>query len=151
MAGHIATSMVTTLLRGSNGIQCEPAAVQPALLLQLYDMENCPYFRLVREVLTEIGLDAEIYPSPKGGTRYRPITEQLGGKAQFPFLVDPNTGAEIYESLAIIEYLFDSYALRPMPLKWKLGPLQKLGSTLAGLPRASRGMRVHAGQLPQQM
>ena len=57
MAGNIATSTVTTLLRGTSGIQCEPAATAPALLLQLYDMENCPYCRIVREVLTELGLD----------------------------------------------------------------------------------------------
>lgn len=151
MAGNIATSMVTTLLRGTSGIQCEPAATAPAMLLQLYDMENCPYCRIVREVLTELGLDAEIYPSPKGGTRFRPIAQELGGQAQFPFLVDPNTGTELYESMAIIDYLFDTYAQRPLPLKWKLGPLQKFSSTLAGVSRARRGMRAHTGQLPQLM
>ena len=61
MAGNIATSMVTTLLRGTSGIQCEPAATAPAMLLQLYDMENCPYCRIVREVLTELGLPRNEY------------------------------------------------------------------------------------------
>ncbi|MEP4485255.1 MAG: glutathione S-transferase N-terminal domain-containing protein [Halioglobus sp.] len=151
MAENIATSMFTTFLRGTSGIQCEPAVAKPKLLLQLYDMENCPYCRIVREVVTELGLDAEIYPCPTGGTRFRSFVQTQGGKSQFPFLIDPNNGAELYESMAIIEYLFETYALRPVPLKWKLGPLQKLSSTLAGAPRAYRGMRADTGQLPQQM
>ena len=151
MAGNLTTSMLSTLLRGTSGIRCEPAAAKPKALLQLYDMENCPYCRIVREVLTELGLDAEIYPSPKGGTRFRPVAQQLGGKAQFPYLVDPNTGEELYESMSIIQYLFDNYAFRPVPLKWKLGSLQKLGSNLASVPRTRRGMRARPGKLPRQM
>ena len=33
-----------------------------------------------------------IYPCPKGGTRFRPEIRRRGGKEQFPYLVDPNTG-----------------------------------------------------------
>ena len=61
MAGNLATSMISTLLRASNGIQSTPAAHKPQQLLQLYDIENCPYCRLVREALTELDLDAEVY------------------------------------------------------------------------------------------
>ena len=49
MAGNIATSMLSTLLRATNGIQSAPAAIKPEQTLQLYDIENCPYCRLVRE------------------------------------------------------------------------------------------------------
>ncbi|MCB1705974.1 MAG: hypothetical protein KDI17_14000 [Halioglobus sp.] len=45
----MATPLMATLLRASNGIQSTPATVKPALTLQLYDIENCPYRRLVRE------------------------------------------------------------------------------------------------------
>ena len=31
---------------------------------------------------------------------------ELGGKQRFPFLVDPNTGQQMYESDDIIQYLF---------------------------------------------
>ena len=48
----------------------------------------------VREALTLLDLDVLIYPCPKGGTAFRPRVRQLSGKEQFPFLVDPNTGAE---------------------------------------------------------
>ena len=80
-------------------------------LLELYDFEGCPHCRLVREVITELDLDALVYPCPKGGSRYRDTVVELGGKAQFPFLVDPNTETELPESTAIIDYLTKTYAL----------------------------------------
>ena len=148
MAGNLATSLLSTLFRGASGIQSRPAARQPRELLELYDIENCPYCRLVRKALTELDLDALIYPCPKQGKRYRPAVRSRGGKAQFPFLVDPNTGVEMYESLDIIAYLFETYGERELPLRWKAGQLQTLGSMLASAPRMSRGMQVNAGQLP---
>jgi glutaredoxin len=86
MAGNIATSLLATMVRATNGIQSTPAAVKPKKMLQLYDIENCPYCRLVREALTELDLDVEIYPCPKAGERFRPELVERGGKAQFPYL-----------------------------------------------------------------
>ncbi len=37
-------------------------------------------FGLVREALTELDLDAIIYPCPKGGVRFRQKAQELGGK-----------------------------------------------------------------------
>ena len=149
MTGNMATSMIATLLRATNGIQSSPAVVKPKKTLQLYDIENCPYCRLVREVLTELDLDAEIYPCPKSGERFRPELVERGGKAQFPYLVDPNTGVEMYESLDIIDYLFATYGQRKTPGKWKAGKLQTLGSMLASAPRVSRGMQARPGIAPE--
>jgi glutathione S-transferase len=149
MDGNITTSMIATLLRASNGIQSTPAAVRPRQTLQLYDIENCPYCRLVREALTELDLDAEIYPCPKGGERFRPELLARGGKAQFPYLVDRDTGVEMYESLDIVAYLFETYGMRGMPLKWKAGKLQTLGSMLASAPRMSRAKQAHPGASPE--
>lgn len=152
MAGeNIASSLLSTMLRGSTGINSEPATIKPERLLQLYDIENCPYCRLVREVLTELDLDVEIYPCPQSGERYRPELIERGGKAQFPYLVDPNTGEELYESLDIIAYLFESYGMRPVPAKWRLGKLQTIGSMLASAPRTNRGMKAKLGVQPEQM
>ena len=151
MAGNVATSMISTLVRGSNGIQSSPAAVKPAKTLRLYDIENCPYCRLVREALTELDLDVEIYPCPKKGERFRPEVVERGGKAQFPYLVDPNTGVEMYESLDIIDYLFETYARRKLPLKWRAGKLQTLGSMLASAPRLNQGMQARPGAWPEYM
>lgn len=151
MAAKFGTSMLSTLVRASNGIQSKPAAVKPAQTLQLYDIENCPYCRLVREALTELDLDAEILPCPKGGERFRPELEARAGKAQFPYLVDLNTGVEMYESLDIVAYLFETYGQRELPLKWRAGRLQTLGSMLASAPRLRQGMQARPGAQPEYM
>lgn len=151
MAANIGTSLLATLVRGSTGIRSAPAAVKPKQLLQLYDIENCPHCRLVRETLTELDLDAEILPCPKQGQRFRPELEARGGKAQFPYLVDPNTGAEMYESLDIVAYLFETYGQRTLPLKWRAGRLQTLGSMLASAPRANRGLAARTGVEPEHL
>jgi glutathione S-transferase len=150
-SSNMASSMVSTLVRGTTGINSVPAAVKPEILLQLFDIENCPYCRLVREALTELDLDAEIYPCPKNGKRYRPQVIERGGKAQFPYLIDANTGVEMYESLDIVAYLYETYGQTPLPRKWRMGKLQTLGSMLASAPRMSRGMKVNAGNLPEHM
>lgn len=149
MAGNIATSMISTLVRASNGIQSAPAQVKPQLLLQLYDIENCPYCRLVREAMTELNLDAEIFPCPKNGERYRPLVVEDGGQAQFPYLVDPNTSVAMYESLEIIAYLFTTYGQREVPRKWRAGGLQTFGSMLASAARLNRGMQAQPGVAPE--
>jgi glutathione S-transferase len=133
--------MLASLARLNRGIYTRPAAVKPERLLELYDIEACPFCRLVRETLTELDLDAMVYPCPKGGTRFRPKAVELGGKAQFPFLVDPNTGRQLYESADIIAYLFQTYGRRPVPLGWRLRPLNATASGLASLSRLGAGAR----------
>lgn len=142
------TSTLASSLRGWQGIRSNPDIAQPAKLLKLYDIENCPYCRIVREVLTELDLDAQIYPCPKGGERYREQAVKLGGKAQFPFLVDPNTGAKMYESINIVRYLYEQYGGGTVPLKWRVGALQKLSSGLASAARLTRGMHALPSRKP---
>ena len=151
MAFNLAGSLISTLVRGTNGIQVHRTGDKPVELLQLYDIENCPYCRLVREAMTELDLDALILPCPKGGERFRPELEVRGGKAQFPYLVDPNTGAELYESLDIIDYLFSTYGEGRRPIKWRLGTLQTAGSMLASAPRMNRGMQATPGAVPAEL
>ena len=151
MAANIATSLISTLVRGTTGISSRPASEQPAKLLELYDIENCPYCRLAREAITELNLDVIIRPCPKTGERFRPELEQRGGKAQFPYLVDPNTGVEMYESLDIVAYLFETYGDGEVPLKWRAGGLQTFGSMIASGVRMGRGMKLRGGEEPQQM
>ena len=145
---NIASSTLATALRPGVGISARPAAMKPEKLLELYEFEACPYCRLVREALTELDLDAMIYPCPKRGTRFRPRAAQLGGKTQFPLLVDPNDDVTMYESLDIIEYLFGTYGKRPVPLKWRAGTLQKLGSAVTGIARGAEGLRSRSSRPP---
>ena len=41
--------------------------------------------------------------------RFREFVQETGGKAQFPYLIDENTGVKMYESDDIIEYLYENY------------------------------------------
>jgi glutathione S-transferase len=150
MAGELATSMLSTMLRTANGIRIGAATTKPQRMLQLYDIENCPFCRLVREALTELDIDVEVYPCPKNGERFRPELEERGGKALFPYLIDPNTGVEMYESLDIVSYLFATYA-GALPLKWKAGRLQTLGSMLASGVRMNERMQALPSEQPEYL
>jgi glutathione S-transferase len=147
-AVNLTSSLAATMVRATNGVQSVPAAAKPQQMLQLYDIENCPYCRLVREALTELDVDVEILPCPKKGVRFRPKVAELGGKTQFPCLVDPNTGAVMYESMDIVAYLFETYGQRPLPLKWRAGQLQTMGSMVASALRLNHGLQAKAGRLP---
>ena len=145
---NLLTSTLASSLRGWQGIRSRTDVAKPAKLLELYDIENCPYCRIVREVLTELDLDAVIYPCPKGGERYRGALVRRGGKALFPYLVDPNSGVEMYESLDIIRYLYEQYGGGSVPLRWQLGFAQKLSSQLASASRITRGMYALPSKKP---
>lgn len=145
----VGTSILSTLMRGGSGVQVGRLGPRPEKTLELYEFENCPYCRKVREALTQLDLDAKIYPCPKGGERYRPGLEKRGGKALFPYLVDPNTGTEMYESDDIIAYLYEHYGDGPPPTLLRLGPLTDLSSSLASAARGpSAGTRVEPSQPP---
>lgn len=143
-------SLATTALRVGAGIATRPRTSRPALLFELYEFEGCPYCRIVREVLTELDLDAMIFPCPKGGTRFRPQVIEKGGKAQFPFLHDPATGASMYESADIIRYLFETYGGGTVPLRWQMTGAQQVGSALAGMWRFGAGREARASVAPAQ-
>lgn len=146
----IAASTAASFSRLGRGIQTRPAAVRPERSLALYEFEGCPFCRMVREVLTELDLDAMIYPCPKGGRRFRPVAIQLGGKAQFPFLADPNTETQLYESDDIIRYLFETYGKRPVPAFWRARALNVGTSMIASVYRAQRGMRARPSHAPEE-
>ncbi len=46
----------------------------------------------VREAVSILDLDVMFYPCPAGGPTWREKVKQKGGKASFPYMVDPNTG-----------------------------------------------------------
>src|SRR5262245_46215666 len=94
----VATSWFASGARLGAGLFASEIGPRPEKLLSLYEFEACPFCRKVREALTTFDLDAMIYPCPKGGPRYREEVKERGGKAQFPYLVDPNTDVAMYES-----------------------------------------------------
>lgn len=118
-----------------------PRARPAAGTLKLYEFEACPFCRKVREAMSTLDLDVLMFPCPKGGERYRPFVQQRGGKAQFPFLIDENTGFEGYESDEIIQYLFKTYGDGRIPLPLAFGAATNLSAGIASLMRSGRGAR----------
>ncbi|XP_057793712.1 uncharacterized protein LOC131010278 [Salvia miltiorrhiza] len=142
-----ATSSLSTLARLLWGSRSLPLVLNnekranPSLPLQLYEFEACPFCRRVREAITELDLSVEIFPCPKGSVRHRAMVKRLGGREQFPFLVDLNTGTSIYESSDIVKYLFQQYGGNRSP---SFGILEStlLTGWVPTLLRAGRGMTL---------
>jgi len=139
-AWDVGTSWAATLLRGApSGLRVGPLGARPAQPLELYEYEACPFCRKVREALSMLDLDAHIHPCPRNGQRYRPEVVRAGGRAQFPYLRDPNTGRSMYESDEIIAYLYEHYGRGAPARALRLGPLTALGASLTSAVRIDRG------------
>ena len=126
------------------------AGARPVEPLSLYEFEACPFCRKVREALSILDLDAVVYPCPKGGPRFREEVRRRGGKALFPYLVDPNTGRAMYESDDIVRYLFATYGDGSVPWSLSLGPLTLATSGLASAWRFGRGERYRRARAPEK-
>ena len=149
-------NLVAGTVRGWRGCLVQgKARQQPEKLLKLYDIEASPYCRLVRETLTELDLDVIILPCPAGGKLYREQAKQLGGKYQFPMLVDDNTGVVLYESADIIEYIGKHYqgkVKRAQGLGRQFSVATSMVSSVLNLrPSGLRGMKARASKQPEQL
>lgn len=142
----IAASLAASAAQQGRGIATTAGGRQPVEMLELYDMENCPFCRLVREALTDLDLDVLIYPCPKNGVRFRPLVERLGGQQQFPFLFDPNTDEALYESADIIDYLYATYGRKPAPKRWWVKSMRTAASLSASALRARRGLAAETSK-----
>ena len=126
----VLSSSLASVLRLGQGVRAK-ASREPESKLELWSFEGSPFSRLVRESLCELELPYVLRQLPKeqkedigtpavrvGGTsNYEPVPggrreqlAELGGKVQVPFLIDPNTGTEMYESADIVDYLEETYA-----------------------------------------
>ena len=149
----VITSWTASALRLTNGLFVGALGKRPEKRLELYEFEGCPYCRLVRDALSSLDLEAVVHPCPKGGTRFRPEVVRRGGKAQFPYLIDPNTGREMYESMEIVEYLYREYGNGKMPTSVRLSPLNRASSMLASgarLPGGGGGNKAVPSRAPEK-
>lgn len=148
-------------LSEGKGISGTAFPKQPEKMLQLYEFEACPYCRRVRQALTALNLDYEVYPCPKNGTLYRPKVLEMMGVTQFPLLIDPNTDTSIQDSARSIDYLFRTYGKvnKAPPSKWQDFPERETKGTLISVLNMLRGMkadnantkRIAAGKQPEQL
>jgi glutathione S-transferase len=142
--GSVATS-TSAAWRGTSVVI---AAKPPAKLLKLYDIEGSAHCRDVREALTALGLNAEIYPCPTGGTRYRAKAVNATGAFALPLLVDDNTGVALQDSQAIVDYLFRTYGQQATPSYYRSSTLRPWAGAAASVLRGSRGTTARASKRP---
>lgn len=78
-------------------------------MLELYQFETCPYCQVVREKLSDLGLDYICRNAPPGRPdKDRPLIA-LSGDRKVPFLVDPDRDVYLKGDHAILEWLEETY------------------------------------------
>jgi len=91
----------------------------PEQPLIFWSYEGSPFTKLVRERLVELGLPHTQISCPRGSVNRQRLFQKTGCKFfQVPFLEDPNTGVELFESAAIIEYLEKVYSVPEPRVKY---------------------------------
>ncbi len=125
-----------TLINGARGVWINKKIINrsaPEQLVQLWGFEASQYTRVVRGVLTELEIPFVFhnvakerwqdqgpsilrlkpgkYEALKGGKREKIVSVmgRVKKDIQVPYFEDPNTGAKIFESEAIINYLQRKY------------------------------------------
>jgi len=141
-----AHSLAVSVLRFGRGLVALWPREEPERPLELWDFEACPFCRKVREALSELDLPYVSRACARGSNNREQVLAR-GGKRLFPFLTDPNTGRELYESEEIIDYLYETYgAGRRRPgLDKVLASLNTVSSVVASAARPRRGGRVRIG------
>jgi glutathione S-transferase len=129
MSLNAVSSGFATVSRGGAGSRARPSR-EPKEPLVLYSIESSPFARLARETLCELEIPyllkstgrtqlAESVPpavrerlnlAVEVETDNRRELEARAGKVMVPYLIDPNTGEEMFESDAIRRYLQRTYA-----------------------------------------
>jgi glutathione S-transferase len=124
----LARYKLATAVRQNQGVRVEPSLAAPQDLT-LYSFESSPYSRIVREKLSELELPyklvnigkqqrADVGPSTfrlhLGPYKPLPNTKRSEffarhGNVQVPYLIDPNTGVDMFESADIAVYLDQTY------------------------------------------
>ncbi len=105
----VSTSMIASAFRPSRGRHTVPSR-QPEKLLELYSYEGSPFCRIAREALSELELRHRLHNVPRRSPD-RDAYVAVSGKMQVPYLLDPNTDAQMFESDDIRRYLYETYAL----------------------------------------
>ncbi|MBL4687310.1 MAG: glutathione S-transferase N-terminal domain-containing protein, partial [Nannocystaceae bacterium] len=145
----VGTSWAASVSRLGLGLSASHAGPRPEQPIELYEFEGCLFCRKAREAVTMLDIDAKILPCPKGGPQYRVEVKRRGGRAMFPYLVDPNTQTEMYESSAIIQYLYERYGNRSAPM-WLSSDVTILLGSLATVLRLGGGTRYRPAKSPAE-
>lgn len=142
-ARNFASALVAAAVRAGSGTRVTFAGPRPTDLLVLYERENCPHSRLVRETLTELDLDVLVKPCPPGETQHNRELLDTSGKSEVPFLVDRSQRVSLGGSENIVRYLTANYGTHSAPARLRSGTLSLLSSRIAS---GLRGGELRYGQ-----
>lgn len=98
---------LVSLLRPGHGSRYVPAH-SPEKPLELYSFEASPFCRIAREALCELELPYQLHNVAKRSPS-RPAFRERSGRMMVPWLHDPNTGVQMFESAQIRDYLYATY------------------------------------------
>jgi glutathione S-transferase len=77
-------------------------------MLELYQLEECPFCSRVRSKLSDLNLDYIARAVPRDRA-LREKVEEVSGQRSVPVLVDPEGGKVVTDSERIIEYLLGKF------------------------------------------
>ncbi|KAJ6924120.1 hypothetical protein NC652_017427 [Populus alba x Populus x berolinensis] len=111
----LSLGLLTTLTEGfamigrmGKGSSYTPSKLPPKPL-ELWAYEGSPFCKIVREVLVELELPHIVRSCARGSPKRQILFEKVG-HFQAPYIEDPNTGVQMFESAEIVEYLKVTYA-----------------------------------------
>jgi glutathione S-transferase len=104
------SSSLASAMRPLHGTRAIPSR-EPKKPLELWSFEISPFSRIAREALCSLELPYVLHNVAKHSPS-RPAFVKRSGKMQVPYLVDPNTGAAMFESADIVAYLHETYGSR---------------------------------------
>jgi glutathione S-transferase len=78
--------------------------------LTLYGYEGSPFVRPVRETLGTLALAHKVVYCARG-SQNRNVLYEKTGRFQVPYIEDPNTGVNMFESGEIVKYLLATYTI----------------------------------------
>jgi hypothetical protein len=140
-------SLLASTARGWRGTQVLRRAKAPERMLVVYDRENDPSCRLLRELLTELELDALIQPCPEGGKRF---ARKLPRGAALPYLVDRDLALEADGLQACLDHVLAQYADAPWARSLLDNKLMQWSSKLASLLRGEAGLKARPSKAPRK-
>ncbi|MCL7033134.1 hypothetical protein MKW94_005228, partial [Papaver nudicaule] len=110
----LSLGLLTTLTEGfamigrmGKGSSYTPSKLPPKPV-ELWAYEPSPFCKVVREVLVELEIPHILHSCARGSPK-RQILFKKAGHFQVPYLEDPNTGVEMFESAEIVDYLRATY------------------------------------------
>jgi len=101
------TSGLASAFRPGFGTRYRPARA-PEQPLELWSFEASPFCRIAREALCSLELPYVLHNVAKGSAGREAFVAR-SGRMMVPYLVDPNTGAAMFESADIVRYLDATY------------------------------------------